>query len=141
MQADSRTVYWPMAELFLATEAHRAGYNTPSLSEFGDTSRYVWFPPMLEDDIPPAAAPAFLHPVLDRPRYIRSVINNNTHFRSFVWWRSTLYRKLSRFPRQDYMHLLPAAARKRLRTSLDEKRKRLMLYLSMRTRRDSASQA
>jgi hypothetical protein len=130
MAADPNVTYWPMAEIYLATEIERQGYNFNCLSEFGDTSRYVWFPPMLEDDVKPSAGTAFVHPVLDKDRCIRSIIRNNTNFRGFIYWKSTLYRRLSRFPRQDYIRLLPAAARKRLRTSLTEKSQRIWLYIS-----------
>ena len=130
MGSDDTLRYWPAAEVFVGTEIARAGYSFCSLDQFGDASRYVWFPPVLEQDVPEQPGPAFFHPVLDQARYIRSIINNNTHFRSFLYWRSTMYRKLSRFSRQEYASLLPGAARRRLRMSLKLKFERTRLRLT-----------
>ncbi len=131
MAADSQTRYWPIGEVYLATEIGRAGYNAHSLEEFGDTSRYLWFPPILEDDIPKSTASAFLHPILDKKRFIQSVINNNMYFRSFLYWKSSMYQKLARFPKRDYYPYLPAAARLRVKVSLQEKRKRFWLHATL----------
>ena len=135
MAADPAIKYWPLGELFVPTEIDRAGYKTYSLADLGDTSRYLWFPPILEQDVGDGKGPAFLHPVLDHHRYIRSIINNCMRFRSFVYARSQMYRSLSRFPKADYANLLLPAARRRLRMSLDIKLKRTRLRLAMLGRR------
>ena len=61
---------WPSSEVFVPTEVVRAGMTWLSLADFGDVSHYDWFPPTLEEDLRPADGDAFLHPVLDRRRYL-----------------------------------------------------------------------
>ncbi len=47
-----------------------------SLADFGDVSHYDWFPPTMEEDLRPGDSDAFLHPVLDRRRYLASMLHN-----------------------------------------------------------------
>ena len=68
-----RLEFWPGNEVFIATEIHRAGYRFASLEGFGDVSQYQWHPPILEEDLGEQTG-TFLHPVLDRSRYIASVL-------------------------------------------------------------------
>jgi hypothetical protein len=90
------------------------------LGDFGDLSRYVWFPPKLEDDLPPANGNAFLHPVLDRRRYISSMLDNRGSLAP-----GELNQALSRFRREEYAHLVWRSARKgavrRIRHKLKKK--------------------
>lgn len=116
--------FWPMAEVFIATEIARAGYLSASLDEFGCVARYQWFPPALEDDLIEPEGPAFLHPVLDRPRYVAAVLRSNSRFRSFLYPGSRMWRTLLRFRREEYLPILGSAAYQRFRTSLREKAQR-----------------
>jgi hypothetical protein len=77
------------------------------LQDFGDVTRYVWFPPKLEEDLPWGSGNAFLHPVLDRRRYICSMLDNRGSLAP-----GELTHALSRFPREEYAHLVWQAARK-----------------------------
>ena len=129
MAVGDKTKYWPMAEMYLAIEISRNGYNFLPIDEIGSTKGYTWFPPKLEDDVIETSGPAFIHPVLDKNRYIKSIINNNTHFRSFLYWRSTMYRTLRRFPFQDYSSLIVPAAKRRFQTSMKLKSTRALLLL------------
>ncbi|MGC2401196.1 MAG: hypothetical protein WA510_15490 [Acidobacteriaceae bacterium] len=106
MSSDPSVVEWPNSELFVPTEVQRAGMTWLPIEEFGDASRYVWFPPKLEEDVP-AVNDSFLHPVLDRRRYINSMIDNRGSLP-----RGELKRALRRFPRQEYAHLVWQSARK-----------------------------
>jgi hypothetical protein len=47
-----------------------------SLADFGDVSHCDWFPPTMEEDLRPADGDAFLHPMLDRRRYVSSMLHN-----------------------------------------------------------------
>jgi hypothetical protein len=107
MSVDPLVRQWPNSELFVPTEVKRAGMTFLELGEFGDVSRYVWFPPKLEDDLPEGGADAFLHPVLDRRRYIHSMIDNRGSLGS-----GELKHALSRFRRQEYAPLVWRSARK-----------------------------
>jgi hypothetical protein len=78
-----------------------------SLAEFGDVSHYEWFPPTLEDDLLPAYGDTFLHPVLDRERYIASMLLNRGSLAP-----GELDKALSRFHRKEYKELVWPLARK-----------------------------
>lgn len=106
MNSDPSTRSWPNAEIFLPTEVMRAGMTWLYLAEFADISHYAWFPPMLEEDLRPGNGNVFLHPVLDRRRYIASMIHNRSSLKP-----GELDRALARFPREEYANLLWPAAR------------------------------
>jgi hypothetical protein len=107
MGADPAVVEWPNSELFVPTEIRRAGMKWVPLEELGETSRYEWFPPTLEDDLPATNENSFLHPVLDRRRYLNSMLDNRGSLE-----RGELKRALSRFPRHEYAPLVWQSARK-----------------------------
>ena len=67
--------------MFVPSEIARAGMTWLSLADFGDVSHYDWFPPTLEDDLRPADGDTFFHPVLDRRRYVSSMLHNRAHSR------------------------------------------------------------
>ncbi|HTZ59275.1 MAG TPA: hypothetical protein VMB49_14305 [Acidobacteriaceae bacterium] len=99
---------WPSSEVFVPTETARAGLNWLSLAAFGDVSRCDWFPPTLEENLNPSERAAFVHPVLDRRRYIVSVLNNAASLPP-----GGIKRALAGFPRAEYAKLLWPAARGR----------------------------
>ena len=99
---------WPSSEVFVPTETARAGMKTLSLAEFGDLSRCDWFPPTLEEHLPQFGGASFLHPVLDRRRYIASVLHNTGSLPP-----GGLKRALAGIPREEYAKLLWPAARGR----------------------------
>jgi hypothetical protein len=88
-----------------------------SLAEFGDVSQYDWFPPTMEEDLAPSHGDTFLHPVLDRRRYLMSVLNNRGSLPP-----GGLKLRLSRFRREEYVKLVWPVARvgavKRIRHKL-----------------------
>lgn len=106
MKNDPSVRAWPSSELFVPSELVRAGMNWVSLAHFGDVSRYDWFPPMMEEDLPAADGDAFLHPVLDRRRYLTSMLNFRGALRP-----GELDRALSRFRREEYEKLIGPAFR------------------------------
>jgi hypothetical protein len=107
MSSDPLATEWPNSELFVPTEVLRAGMTWLPLQDFGDVTRYVWFPPKLEEDLPSFTDNAFVHPVLDRRRYISSMLDNRGSLAP-----GQLRNALSRFPREEYAHLVWQAARK-----------------------------
>jgi hypothetical protein len=109
LMADDSTLHgWPSSEVFLPSEILRAGMNWVLLSEFGDVANYDWFPPMMEEDLLPSEGPRFLHPVLDRARYLSSMLHNTGSLKP-----GELDRALSRFRREEYANLIWPAARQR----------------------------
>ena len=101
-----RVGYWPLSEVFVATEIHRAGLVARPLSQFGDVSGYAWFPPFLEEDVPLHPGRTFLHPVLDPPRYVALTLKSNAPPLAFLWPSSRERRLLARLPASSYRHLL-----------------------------------
>jgi hypothetical protein len=65
---------WPSNEVFIPTEMYNNGFVVQTLADFGSVNRYNWWPPTLEDDLPLLQDEAFLHPVLDRRRYVTSCL-------------------------------------------------------------------
>ena len=111
MGADPFMRSWPSSEVFVPTEVTRAGMTWLSLADFGDVSRCDWFPPTMEEDLRPSDGDAFLHPVLDRRRYVSSMLYNRGSLAP-----GELDRALSRFRREEYAKLIwPAARRDTLR--------------------------
>jgi hypothetical protein len=98
---------WPSSELFVPTEVVRAGMSWLSLADFGDVSHCDWFPPTLEEDLQSGEREAFLHPVLDRRRYVASMLHNRGSLPP-----GELDRALSRFRREEYAKLIWPARRK-----------------------------
>jgi hypothetical protein len=67
-------VIWPNNEAFVGAEIGRLAVAETTLSEFGDVSHYNWAPPHLEQRLPSLPGGGFVHPVLDGPRYLLSLL-------------------------------------------------------------------
>ena len=123
---DPAVRHWPLSEGFVATELARAGFSVAPLSEFGEVDAYDWFPPVLEESLDRLGDRAFVHPVLDPPRYVKSVLKHAPHWRCFFQEHSDVRRRLSRMPRASYVSRLPAAS---WETFKRHKRERVQGYL------------
>ncbi len=97
---------WPSSEVFIPTEVAQAGKTWLSLADFGDVSHCDWFPPTMEEDLRRGEGDAFLHPVLDRQRYVSSMLYNRWSLAP-----GELDRALARFQREEYAKLIWPAAR------------------------------
>lgn len=71
---------WPIGESFVGTELALAGFRLRELSTYGKLTRYDWWPPIHERELPYCAGEIFVHPVLTGRRYVKSVFKSN--FRS-----------------------------------------------------------
>jgi hypothetical protein len=107
MSSDPSLRNWPSSEVFVPTEVARAGMRSLSLADFGDVSHYDWFPPVMEEDLKPGNGDTFIHPVLDRQRYVASMLHNRGSLPP-----GELASALSRFRREEYAKLTGPAARK-----------------------------
>ena len=65
---------WPFCEAFVPSELTRAGFRVAPLSAYGSTAAYAWWPPLLDTALPAERRPGFIHPLLDRPRYLRFML-------------------------------------------------------------------
>ena len=63
---------WPISEGFVGAEIARLGARSMTLAPFGDVTAYDWAPAWPEPQLPTLAGFAFIHPLLDVPRFIRS---------------------------------------------------------------------
>jgi hypothetical protein len=73
---------WPIGETFVGTELAAAGFRLRDLSAFGRLTRYDWWPPVHERELPDCTGEVFVHPVLAGRRYVKSLFKSN--FRSGV---------------------------------------------------------
>ncbi len=133
--------FWPGNEVFIATEAKRAGLRLISLEAFGNADGYEWHPPHLEEALPAEndrqGGAVFLHPVLDRPRYIASLLRFENDLTAYFRPGSALRRELARFPGQAWRPHLAGAFGRRLRMRARERLQGLAARL--RRTRDAAA--
>lgn len=111
---EGKLAFWPYTEAFIPTELEMAAYRVGSLSDYGRTDAYDWWPPIHEDDLNALADEAFIHPVLEGDRYIASLFRHHRQLTSYFDPRSPLRRQLSRFPRADYAPHFRREFRRRL---------------------------
>jgi hypothetical protein len=97
---------WPMCEAFIPMELSAAGFKMAELSSFGDTAVYDHWPPYLERDVPELASHAFVHPVLDPPRFIASMLKYHVGLAGYFSPGSLFHRKLRRLPAWLYARTL-----------------------------------
>jgi hypothetical protein len=97
---------WPMCEAFIPTELAAGGFRLAELSEFGDTGAYDHWPPYLEDDLVQLSNHCFIHPVLDQPRYIGSMLKYRVGVSGYLRPDSLFHRKLRRLPIAVYLRAL-----------------------------------
>jgi hypothetical protein len=87
--------FWPNNEAFIPTEIRRANYKSALLQSFGSINFYDWWPPMHESELENHPDQAFIHPVLEGDRYVRSVLRHERRLFSFFDPHSPLRRRLA----------------------------------------------
>ena len=73
---DGKITQFPLSEAFIGTELAFKGYRLGHLPDFGDTSRFTWWPPSAEVELAELAHCTFIHPVLDGERCAESLIRD-----------------------------------------------------------------
>ena len=68
---------WPIGETFIGTELSATGFRLLDLAAFGSLTRYDWWPPIHESELPDLAGDIFIHPVLTGRRYVSSLFKSN----------------------------------------------------------------
>lgn len=71
---DGKIAQPPRSEAFIGTELALGGHRLGHLPDFGDTSRFTWWPPSAEVELPELTHRTFIHPVLDGKRCAESLI-------------------------------------------------------------------
>jgi len=107
--AQGRLKAWPFCEGFIPTELALAGMTCVELDVFGDTGAYDHWPPYLEADLGATQDHAFVHPVLDPPRYVASLHKYRIGLAGYLNPASAFHRKLRRLPMRDYAAALTAS--------------------------------
>jgi hypothetical protein len=104
---------FPISEAFIATELNLAGHKIGSLSEFGDISRFDWWPPSDERELGGLSHCTFIHPVLEGARYVDSLLRND-RLAALFKPGSPVVEKLRRLPPRDYVpKILPKLVNRR----------------------------
>ncbi len=93
---------WPMCEGFLPSEMERTGLPCADLSQYGSIDALKWWPPNLETELPEFASQSFVHPILDRERYVGSVMKYAGGLGGFLNPNSVLHQKLRKLPLRLY---------------------------------------
>ncbi len=94
--AQGQLTHWPFSEGFVPTALHTAGFNLESLTDFGPTECYDWWPPYHESDLPNLENQAFIHPVLTGRRYVESLLRYSQPETYLTAQGSVLRRQLDR---------------------------------------------
>ena len=97
---------WPFCEGFIATEMARNDFITAELADFVDTDAYDFWPPYVEADLPAMTDRPVIHPVLDRDRYVGSLLKYKVGLGGYFNINSLLHRKLRRLPASLYLKTL-----------------------------------
>ena len=105
---------WPHCEAFIPTELALVGFKLAELSELGRTQRFNFRPTTYEMDLPDLQDEAFIHPVLDKTRYIQSVLKYSVRTESYFLPGSPIGIGLRRFPFSDYRRYLVEALLRRI---------------------------
>lgn len=121
--ADGRLQAWPYCEAFVPTELVAAGMVCLELDGFGGTAAYDHWPPYLESDLPALRAEGFIHPVLDKPRYIASLLKYHVGLKGYLNPTSLFHRKLRRLTPRDYLVALATSFVGKVARSLGQGRR------------------
>lgn len=106
--------FWPNNEAFIPNEIENAGLSLASLARFGDVSRYDWWPPLAEPELPRIGGDAFIHPVLAGQRYAKSMLHHEPSFSALLFPNSHVRSKLRQLGLTPNQKLLSAEIRRRL---------------------------
>ncbi|WP_297493942.1 hypothetical protein [Acidocella sp.] len=81
---------WPVGECFVATELSLRQFRIETLAASGPLTRYDWWPPIHESELPDRAQEVVLHPVLSGRRYMKSLFKNGYRTGCVTIWRLNL---------------------------------------------------
>ena len=109
---------WPYCEGFIATEIRLAGMKSAELSDYIDTAAYDTWPPYLESELAKFATAPVIHPVLDQPRYIASLLKYKVGVAGYLNPLSLFHRKLRRLSARDYLDALATSFAVKVRRTL-----------------------
>ena len=104
---DGEITQFPMSEAFIATELELGGRRVGNLADFGNFSRYMWWPPTVEAELDELRHCTFIHPVLEGERCADALLRIDKLPNLFLpdW---VVSQRLARLRPRDYIpKLLP----------------------------------
>ncbi len=110
--------FWPNNEGFIPAEIERKGFKAATLSEFGDVSKFDWWPPTDEANIGLAGENCFLHPVLPEKKFLNSFIHHQKSIVDLINFRSETWKTLNKYPKRIVLPLFFRKLYARLSSSL-----------------------
>lgn len=111
--------FWPNNEAFIPNEIRAAGMALDTLSHFGDTGKYDWWPPMEEAELASVEGGGFIHPVLSGQRYAKSIVHHEPSFAALIMPNSPVRAKLRNLDNGRYNSVFLPEIRRRLRDHLN----------------------
>jgi hypothetical protein len=104
---DGEITQLPLSEAFIATELEQHLYRVGDLANFGDITRYTWWPPTVEVELDELTQYPFIHPVLDGEHCARSLLRPDRVQHLFIpGWTAT--QRLALLKPRDYLPRLLA---------------------------------
>jgi hypothetical protein len=104
---DGEITQLPLSEAFIATELEQHLYRVGDLANFGNVTRYTWWPPTVEVELDSLAECTFIHPVLTGERCAASLLRPDRVQNLFIpGWVAT--QRLALLPPRDYLPRLLA---------------------------------
>lgn len=110
---------WPFCEGFLATEVTKSDLVDVDLGEFFDMTAYDHWPPYVEDDLQNMRSAPVIHPVLDRKRYIDSMLKYPTGIKSYFMVWGGFHKKLRRLPLPTYVKVVTSSFFRKVTRNLE----------------------
>jgi hypothetical protein len=104
---DGEITQFPLSEAFIATELELHGYRVGNLADFGNFSRYTWWPPTVETELDELKHCTFIHPVLEGERCADALLRpDRLQYLFTPGW--VVQQRLARLRPRDYIpKLLP----------------------------------
>jgi len=114
---------WPFCEGFIATEMAKPGFVSVELTHYAETTAYDFWPPFVESDLPEMMGNPVIHPVLDRDRYIASLLKFKVGMAGYVNVNSLFHRKLRRLPAPEYFKAVGKSFSQKVVRTLRQRRR------------------
>ena len=104
--ARNKISFWPFCEAFVPTQLARGGFRIGNLSQFTTTSRLGWHKVWCEDDRASVDADGIIHPVMNRPRFLKAILHRHEPSGDIFNPTSQLRQDLKKYPLTSYLHHL-----------------------------------
>lgn len=128
--------YFPHTEAFVVTELTLAGYKVSELQEFGPVPHYTWCTAYMEEDLLSFKDDAFIHPVSDKRKYIKTSLIENPF--SYFKEEHPLKKRALRFPDETLPEIYNKLRRRASEEQLALLREDMRTYMSPKAKKKYA---